>query len=270
MFCRKCGKEVKDGLKFCTNCGAPLNQTSNGINAGSNAGVSESSGTIDFRKNDNKKSVVPGSNRKKNKNKKILIVVSVIAGAVLAIALIIFALIYTGVISISIESNERQESSIDKDKKSGKSSKNKDDEEEETSKKSKKDKKKKEKSKKREESTQAATVPSTMQTVAATETMPTMPVVNNEFILPDSNIRVLSRFDLQGLTAEQCRLARNELYARHGRIFDDPNLQSYFQSKSWYYGTIPAANFSESMLNDIEIQNRNLIVEYEKEMGYTK
>lgn len=100
--------------------------------------------------------------------------------------------------------------------------------------------------------------------------MPTMPVVNNEFILPDSNIRVLSRFDLQGLTAEQCRLARNELYARHGRIFDDPNLQSYFQSKSWYYGTIPAANFSESMLNDIEIQNRNLIVEYEKEMGYTK
>lgn len=72
MFCRKCGKEVKDGLKFCTNCGAPLNQTSNGINAG----VSESSGTIDFRKNDNKKSVVPGSNRKKNKNKKILIVVS--------------------------------------------------------------------------------------------------------------------------------------------------------------------------------------------------
>ena len=24
MFCVKCGKEVKDGTKFCTNCGAEL------------------------------------------------------------------------------------------------------------------------------------------------------------------------------------------------------------------------------------------------------
>ena len=29
MFCTKCGKQVNDGLKFCTNCGAPMNWNDN-------------------------------------------------------------------------------------------------------------------------------------------------------------------------------------------------------------------------------------------------
>lgn len=36
------------------------------------------------------------------------------------------------------------------------------------------------------------------------------------------------------------------------------------------YGTIPAKQFNDNMLSDIEIQNRNLIIAFEKEMGYTK
>ena len=51
MFCTKCGKEVKDGLKFCTNCGAPLSQSSDMMTVNNIAGVSESSGSIDFRQN---------------------------------------------------------------------------------------------------------------------------------------------------------------------------------------------------------------------------
>lgn len=62
----------------------------------------------------------------------------------------------------------------------------------------------------------------------------------------------------------------NELYARHGRLFDDAALQSYFQSRSWYHGTIPASNFQESMLNDVEIKNRDLILSYEKDMRYNQ
>lgn len=100
--------------------------------------------------------------------------------------------------------------------------------------------------------------------------MPSTVAINNEFILPDSSVRVLDKSELVGFGAEQCRLARNEIYAKHGRMFDDAGLQNYFNSRSWYHGTIPAKQFNDNMLSDIEIQNRNLIIAFEKEMGYTK
>lgn len=89
-----------------------------------------------------------------------------------------------------------------------------------------------------------------------------------EYILPGSDRRFLARDDLEGFDADLCRIARNELYARHGRKFNDPALQGYFNSCSWYEGTIEADDFKESTLNDYEIANRDLIVDYEKEMGY--
>jgi len=90
----------------------------------------------------------------------------------------------------------------------------------------------------------------------------------SEYILKDSSSRYLTKDDLQGFSADDCRIARNELYARHGRKFDDEGLQSHFNSCSWYQGTIAPSDFDETMLSDIEIANKNLIVEYEKEMGY--
>ena len=89
-----------------------------------------------------------------------------------------------------------------------------------------------------------------------------------EYILPGSDSRYLDKSDLRGLSAEECRLARNELYARHGRLFNDEGIQNYFNSKSWYYPSIEADDFEESMLNDYEVANRDLIVEYEEEQGY--
>lgn len=100
--------------------------------------------------------------------------------------------------------------------------------------------------------------------------MPSTVAINNEFILPDSSVRVLDKSELVGFSAEQCRLARNEIYAKHGRMFDDAGLQNYFNSRSWYHGAIPTKQFNDNMLSDIEIQNRNLIIAFEKEMGYTK
>lgn len=90
----------------------------------------------------------------------------------------------------------------------------------------------------------------------------------NEYILPESNTKYLTKFELQGLTKEECRLARNEIYARHGRIFNDESLQEYFQSLSWYSPMIQPEDFDENTLNEYEIANRDLIVEYEIEQGY--
>lgn len=89
-----------------------------------------------------------------------------------------------------------------------------------------------------------------------------------DYILENSDSQYLTRLDLEGLSANDCRLARNELYARHGRRFNSEDIQNYFDSCSWYRGVIEPDDFQESILNDIEIANRDLIIEYEKEMGY--
>lgn len=89
------------------------------------------------------------------------------------------------------------------------------------------------------------------------------------YILPDSDRRYYKMKELKGLSAKKARLARNELFARHGRKFDDKELQAYFNSCSWYSGTIEPDDFKEeNMFNKYEIANRNLIIKYETKKGY--
>lgn len=87
---------------------------------------------------------------------------------------------------------------------------------------------------------------------------------NEDYILPDSSTRLLTEADLAGLSKEELRLARNEIYARHGRRFDDAGLQSYFDGKSWYSGTIDPEDFSESLMTETEKSNLELIQQYEQ------
>ncbi|WP_243008959.1 YARHG domain-containing protein [Clostridium sp. AM58-1XD] len=82
---------------------------------------------------------------------------------------------------------------------------------------------------------------------------------SGDYILPQSSSTYLTPADLSGLTREQISLARNEIYARHGRKFQKQELQDYFNSKPWYMGTIEPGNFSEDMLNEFERANVKLI-----------
>lgn len=86
----------------------------------------------------------------------------------------------------------------------------------------------------------------------------------DEYILPSSSKRILAEDEVRILTQEQLRLARNEIYARHGRKFKDADLQNYFNFKSWYTGMIDPDDFKESMLTDIEKANIGIIQKYEK------
>lgn len=88
------------------------------------------------------------------------------------------------------------------------------------------------------------------------------------YTLSTSNVALLSTDDLEGLTQSQLELARNEIYARHGRIFTRSDLQKYFEQKSWYQGTIEPQNFSDSLLSDVEKKNANIIAKYEQSKGY--
>lgn len=83
------------------------------------------------------------------------------------------------------------------------------------------------------------------------------------YILPESSTRALTASDLAGLTKDQLRIARNEIYARHGRRFKDAGLQQYFDSQSWYQGTIAPDQFDEGVLSEVEKANIDLIKKYE-------
>ena len=97
------------------------------------------------------------------------------------------------------------------------------------------------------------------QTTAAWDINSASPAAD-EYILPDSSTRYLTGTDIAGLTSEELRLARNEIYARHGRKFKDEALQAYFNSKSWYAGTIEPERFSDdALLSDVERKNLELI-----------
>lgn len=86
----------------------------------------------------------------------------------------------------------------------------------------------------------------------------------SEYILPDSDRRYYTEAELSNLTQYELRLARNELYARHGRKFNDAALQAYFDSCSWYRGTIEASAFNdEKAFNVYEKANRDLIKKLE-------
>lgn len=91
---------------------------------------------------------------------------------------------------------------------------------------------------------------------------------DSEYLLPGSDTRIITESELDELTKEEVKLARNEIYARHGRKFDDESLKAYFEQFDWYHPTIEPEDFEESMLNDYEVINRDFIVLYEEEKGY--
>ncbi len=88
---------------------------------------------------------------------------------------------------------------------------------------------------------------------------------DNEYIFPNSSVALLTANDLQPIkdNADMLRKARNEIYARHGRKFNDTTLQAYFETKSWYVPQIEADDFSENMLSELEKENCRFIKTYE-------
>jgi hypothetical protein len=66
---------------------------------------------------------------------------------------------------------------------------------------------------------------------------------------------------LQGLFVEDVRKMRDEIYARHGKVFKDPWTQKYFQSFDWYKAN---SNYSDAQLSAVEKGNLAVIAGYEK------
>ncbi|HXT63056.1 MAG TPA: YARHG domain-containing protein [Pyrinomonadaceae bacterium] len=71
----------------------------------------------------------------------------------------------------------------------------------------------------------------------------------------------ITRALLSGLFVEDVRKMRDEIYARHGKVFKNEWTQKYFASFDWYK---PDPKFNEASLTPIEKQNLTTIAAYEK------
>lgn len=78
------------------------------------------------------------------------------------------------------------------------------------------------------------------------------------FFINSDRVRI-RREELIGMSRDQLRLARNEIYARRGRLFRDPQLAAYFSRFSWY-----KPHAWEVPLNAVEQANVNLIASMER------
>jgi hypothetical protein len=106
------------------------------------------------------------------------------------------------------------------------------------------------------------TTASTTTTVGSTSKSGTTPATG--YMIDDSDTRIISKSEIVNFTPWQLKVARNEIYARHGREFVHKDLQCYFTAQSWYKID---PNFSESMLSSIENKNVATILSYEQEIN---
>jgi hypothetical protein len=68
--------------------------------------------------------------------------------------------------------------------------------------------------------------------------------------------QALAEKDLAGLSLSELRVLRNTVYARHGRLFESPELQRHFSQRSWYKVN---ENYGEDTLSETDRENLKLI-----------
>lgn len=88
------------------------------------------------------------------------------------------------------------------------------------------------------------------------------------YVLPKSNKKVYSEKALRKLSSRKLAVARNEIYARHGYIFNDSSWKKYFKKKKWYHEKYDSEYFnshSGEILNKYEKKNLKRIQKIERE-----
>ena len=80
-----------------------------------------------------------------------------------------------------------------------------------------------------------------------------------EWVYKNSNTVYLNATEISHLSNGDVKKALYEMYARHGCIFKDAEMDAYFNSLSWYKGTVSEVRFDQSVFNDIEKWNLDLL-----------
>jgi len=98
-----------------------------------------------------------------------------------------------------------------------------------------------------------------VQPVPRPEPAPETEPVSDQ-LAPWSAWRKLNDADLVGWGNWELTLVRNEIYARHGRTFNNVHLRRYFMARDWYRAD---RKFTEKRLNPVERYNVDYIKRYQ-------
>ncbi|MBH8553076.1 YARHG domain-containing protein [Nostocaceae cyanobacterium CENA357] len=75
--------------------------------------------------------------------------------------------------------------------------------------------------------------------------------------------RRVTNADLDGKDGFTLDIMRNSIFARHGRRFDTPGLQDYFNNQPWYSPKYSPKEFPSKLLSKLEQQNVDDIAKYQ-------
>ena len=78
---------------------------------------------------------------------------------------------------------------------------------------------------------------------------------------PEGSDRYLNTSELYRLSQWDLKVMRNEIFARHGYIFQTQEMRDYFLKQRWYE---PRYNDVNNMLSKIEKENVDLIKQFER------
>ena len=81
-------------------------------------------------------------------------------------------------------------------------------------------------------------------------------------LYPHTSQRKIAESELYGMTARELKIMRNEIYARHGYIFQTRDMKEYFAAQNWYQ---PIS--SNVTLSQIEQRNVATIKAYENKLS---
>lgn len=93
----------------------------------------------------------------------------------------------------------------------------------------------------------------------------------DEYILPYSDSKYLKKADVKDLPLNMVSLAKDELYARHGRIYNDAYIQAHFDECGWYTAIYTEQEWNEYgdsyFFNKYEKKNRDFLEKWIKKLN---
>ncbi len=87
---------------------------------------------------------------------------------------------------------------------------------------------------------------------------------SNQYFFPSDKKQITFSI-LDEYSQDEIAIIRNEIYARHGYVFQLEQYARYFESKEWYS---PNPYFDESVFSELEKDNIDTIIEYETGKGW--
>ena len=84
--------------------------------------------------------------------------------------------------------------------------------------------------------------------------------------LPFFMVRLCTEADVAGKTVEDVRVMRNEIYARHGRRFQNARLQQHFERQSWYLPMYAPNAFPLNLLTPVQRRNTEFLQQIESRL----